>query len=371
MSAALPYLQKLRKSQLTDWAEATDLHNYEEYNKPELATLLDQHLQANQSIFAKDARLTDYYRRLSQTPRKGSPVKRDPRVEVSPLAKETPRSVLRSARRRQTRALEEEVKEEETKEETKEEPEAEPVAEPKEEAEQPQEESDASPPPVFQTPGPSPLNFQSALPASPALIADAVDRESVAWRKKASDWWTGSGVPDSTQSLRSLLSSAKAVQILTLLLEGCSIIYEILPLRFVSTISIWAIEISIKVPDVFVLVDSVFWAPFSLWLLTSILLPLTVAYFFNISLNITQGSSAASHTRRSRASPDNFDPLSFNIAKAGLSYLVYARQFNFFNLYSQLSIARVNAAVPGHWAGLVTGSAIGLVGTLYEAILRK
>ncbi|KAE8164048.1 hypothetical protein BDV40DRAFT_261253 [Aspergillus tamarii] len=363
MSAALPYLQKLRKSQLTDWAEATDLHNYEEYNKPELATLLDQHLQANQTIFAKDARLTDYYRRLSQTPRKASPVKRDPRVEVSPLAKETPRSVLRSARRRQTRALEEEVKEEEPKEE--------PKAEPKEKAEQPQEDSDASPPPVFQTPGPSPLNFQSALPASPALIADAVDRESVVWRNKASDWWTGSGVPDGTQSLRSLLSSVKAVQILTLLLEGCSIIYEILPLRFVSTISIWAIEISIKVPDVFVLVDGVFWAPFSLWLLTSILLPLTAAYFFNISLNITQGGSAASHTRRSRASPANFDPLSFNIAKAGLAYLVYARQFNFFNLYSQYSIARVNAAVPGQWAGLVTGSAIGLIGTIYEAILRK
>ncbi|GAB1194261.1 hypothetical protein BDV32DRAFT_114943 [Aspergillus pseudonomiae] len=366
MSAALPYLQKLRKSQLTDWAEATDLHDYEEYNKPELATLLDQHLQANQSIFAKDARLTDYYRRLSQTPRKGSPVKRDPRVEISPPVKETPRSAPRSARRRQMRVLEEEVKEEETKEEPKEEP----KAEPKEEAEQPQEESDASPPPVFQTPGPSPLNFQSALPASPALIADAVDRESVAWRKKASDWWAGSGVPDGTQSLRSLLSSVKAVQILTLLLEGCSIIYEVLPLRFVSTITIWAIEISIKVPDVFVLVDGVFWAPFSLWLLTSILLPLTVAYFFNISLNLAPGS-AASHARRSRASPANFDPLSFNIAKAGLAYLVYARQFNFFNLYSQFSIARVNAAVPGQWAGLVTGSAIGVIGTLYEAILRK
>ncbi|KAE8378500.1 hypothetical protein BDV26DRAFT_189119 [Aspergillus bertholletiae] len=367
MSAALPYLQKLRKSQLTDWAEATDLHDYEEYNKPELATLLDQHLQANQSIFAKDARLTDYYRRLSQTPRKGSPVKRDPRVEISPLAKETPRSVPRSTRRRQTRVLDEEVKVEEAKDETKEEP----KAEPKEEAEPSQDESDASPPPVFQTPGPSPLNFQSALPASPALIADAVDQESVVWCKKASDWWTGSGVPDGTQSLRALLSSVKAVQILTLLLEGGSIIYEVLPLRFVTTISIWAIEISIKVPDIFILVDGAFWAPFSLWLLTSILLPLTAAYFFNISLNIAQGGSAASHTRRSRTSPANFDPLSFNIAKAGLAYLVYARQFNFFDLYSQFSIARVNAAVPGQWAGLVTGSAIGVIGTLYEAILRK
>jgi hypothetical protein len=77
--------------------------SYEEYNKPELASALDHHLQANQSIFVNDSRLSDYYRRLTQTPRKGSPVKREPKVEVTPLAKEAPRS----ARRRQTRSKEE------------------------------------------------------------------------------------------------------------------------------------------------------------------------------------------------------------------------------------------------------------------------
>ncbi|KAB8076779.1 hypothetical protein BDV29DRAFT_169463 [Aspergillus leporis] len=347
MSAALPYLQKLRKSQLTDWAEATDLHDYEEYNKPELASALDHHLQANQSIFVNDSRLSDYYRRLTQTPRKGSPVKREPKVEVTPLAKEAPRS----ARRRQTRS----------KEESKEEVE-------------PTDESDASSPPaVFQTPGPSPLlSAQQALPPSPAVVTDAIDRQTTALRKSISDAWTGSGVPESSSALRSTLSSVKAVQILLLALEGACIVKETLPLRFVTTVSVWLdplIEIPVKVPDVFILVDGAFWAPFSLWLLTSIILPLTVAYFFNISLNIAQGSSAT--TRRSRAAQANFDPLSYNIAKALFAYLVYAQRFDFWDLYSRFSIAKVNAAVPGQWAGVVAGSAIGVIGTLYEAILRK
>ncbi|KAF7595240.1 hypothetical protein BBP40_006740 [Aspergillus hancockii] len=344
MSAALPYLQKLRKSQLTDWAEATDLHDYEEYNKPELASALDHHLQANQSIFADDSRLSDYYRRLTQTPRKGSPVKREPKVEVTPLAKEAPRS----ARRRQVRS-------EETKEEV-----------------EPTDESDGAPPAVFQTPGPSLLNARQALPPSPAVVTDAIDRQTAALRRSIGEAWNESGVTESSNALRSTLSSVKAVQILLLILEGACIIKETMPLRFVTTISVWLdplIEIPVKVPDVFILVDGAFWAPFSLWLITSIGLPLFVAYFFNISLKVAQGGTAS--TRRSRAAQTSFDPLSYNIAKALFAYLVYAQQFDFWNFYSRFSIAKVNAAVPGQWAGLVAGSAIGVIGTLYEAILRK
>ncbi|KAE8352191.1 hypothetical protein BDV28DRAFT_135603 [Aspergillus coremiiformis] len=355
MSAALPWLQKLRKPQLTDWAEATDLHDYEELNKPELAAALDEHLQANESIFVSDARLAEYYRRLSQTPRKGSPVKgspvkREPKVEVTPLAP-------RSARRRQTRTKEEspQYDEEDVKEQI-----------------EPTDESDTSPPPTFQTPGPSPLNFPRSLPASPAVVTDAIETGTTAFCQSLGNRWAESGVLENTYAVRSMLSSAKAVQILLLVLEGGCIIHETLPLRFVTTLSLWTdplVEISVKVPDIFILLDGAFWAPFSLWLLTSVVLPLTVAYFFNISLKIAQGG--ASTRGSSRDAQAIFDPLSFNIAKAGFAYLVYAKQFDFFDVYSQFSIARVNAAVPGQWAGLVTGSVIGVIGTLYEAILRQ
>lgn len=78
---------------------ALTLYSYEDLNKPELVTALDDHLQSNQAIFENDARLADYYRRLSQSPRL-SPTKREAKREtspakVSPTKLEPPKSVRR------------------------------------------------------------------------------------------------------------------------------------------------------------------------------------------------------------------------------------------------------------------------------------
>lgn len=78
--------------------------------------------------------------------------------------------------------------------------------------------------------------------------------------------------------------------------------------------------------------------------------------------------------RRGRSAANeraSFDPLTFNIVKALIVYKVYADRFDFFELFSQYSIAKVDASVPGHWGGMLTGTAIGVIGTLYEAILRR
>ena len=111
-----------------------------------------------------------------------------------------------------------------------------------------------------------------------------------------------------------------------------------------------------------------FWAPFSLWLLTSIFVPLVVSYFFNLSV---QHSGATGSRRGGKASTSSFDPLAFNIAKALLAYLVYGKHFTFWDVYSELSIEKIYASVPGQLNGLFTGAGVGLLGALYEAILRK
>lgn len=171
-------------------------------------------------------------------------------------------------------------------------------------------------------------------------------------------------------SLRSSLSSVKAIEIIVLALESLYIAYDLVPLRYVTTVSqidaLHTPELPIKVPDLFILVNPSFWAPFSLWLLTSLLLPLGVAYWFNLSLKAAQNSRGRTSTRQS-----DFDPLSFNIAKALIAYKVYADGFTFWDVYSPFSIERVNAALPGQWGGVLTGALVGVVGTLYEAILRK
>lgn len=233
--------------------------------------------------------------------------------------------------------------------------------------------------PVTQTPRPAQVQTLAELPPSPAVLAEAMERRTAEWTKRVEDTWVASGVKERSNALRSLLSSVKAVETLVLILEGSSVVKDLWPLRYLTTIpaieAIHTPEIPLRVPDLFVLVDGSFWAPFSLWLLTSLFLPLVVAYFFNISWHTAQQQSGPSTRRGTAASraaqSTTFDPLSFNIAKALIAYLVYAKHFTFWDLFSAFSVAKVNASVPGQWTGILTGTAIGLVGTLYEAILRQ
>jgi hypothetical protein len=68
-----------------------------------LEVALDEHLQANSSIFSGEKRLADYYKRLSQPVRVSSPIKKDPKSESSTASDE----VKKSARRRNTRVKDE------------------------------------------------------------------------------------------------------------------------------------------------------------------------------------------------------------------------------------------------------------------------
>ncbi|KAJ5105066.1 hypothetical protein NUU61_002413 [Penicillium alfredii] len=349
MSSGLPYLNKLRKPELVEFAEKTDLEDYATYNKNELVVALDKHLRDNRSIFAGDKKLAEYYKRLAQPARAASPVKREARVEVSPVTEK------KSVSRRSTKKKETE------------------------------EESDeaAKSPSVLRTSARAArtsLDAHAPLPPSPAVVTDAIDRQTTKMREGLESAWTASGVLERSHALRATLSSLKAVETIVLLLEGGSVLKELLPLRYLTTVpevpAVRLPAVHIKVPDFFVLLTGAFWAPLTLWLLTGLVLPLVFAYFFNLSLQAA-GGNGGSHTpaRRGRpsasASRASFDPLSFNIAKALLVYLVYADKFTFWDVFSNFAISKVNTAVPGHWAGMLTGTAIGVIGTLYEAILRR
>lgn len=221
-------------------------------------------------------------------------------------------------------------------------------------------------------------SVRSALdvPPSPAVVTDAIDRQTAKMREGIEHVWTASGVLERSHALRASLSSLKAIEAVVLFLEGGSVLKELVPLRYLTTLpaveAVKAPAISIKVPDVFVLLTGAFWAPFTLWLLTGLFLPLVAAYFFNLSWQAATGG-AQGPVRRGRSAASSrasFDPLAFNIAKALLVYKVYADHYTFCDMFSNFAIEKVNVSVPGQWAGMLTGTAIGAIGTLYEAILR-
>ncbi|KAH8705895.1 hypothetical protein BGW36DRAFT_19280 [Talaromyces proteolyticus] len=343
-SSTTTYLRNLRKGELTEFAEISDLKEYADLKKSELEAALDKHLRANSSIFSGEKRLGDYYKRLFQPARVSSPVKKEPKAETSSAASEE----KKTTRRRKTSTEADDTETEKTPASTT------AIA--------------------ARTPARSPLSF-SSLPPSPAVVTDAIDRQTTIVREKVSDAWTKSGISQRSDALRSALSSVKSIETIIVLLELVSLSYELIPLRYLTTFpavdTIATPEFSVKMPDLFVLITGAFWAPFLLWALTSLALPLTVAYFFNLSLRSQASHSHSTRRASATAGPATFDPLVYNIAKALISYLVYANHFTFWDVFSHFSVEKVNVSIPGQWPGLVTGSAIGILTSLYEAILKK
>lgn len=176
-----------------------------------------------------------------------------------------------------------------------------------------------------------------------------------------------------------------AINTLLLAAELFGLGREILPFQYLTTIpameNLHTPAFQVKIPDAFALLTGGFWAPLSLWLTTSVLLPSIFAYFININWKMSQPPKRthpyatrrvlAAQAASASAGSIDYDPLVFNVAKALVSYLVYGNKFTFWNMYNPISVDRVSHSVPGGIPGLLTGSAVCVLGSLYEAILRK
>ena len=175
--------------------------------------------------------------------------------------------------------------------------------------------------------------------------------------------------------LRSTLSSPLAVNGLIVAVEFYALSSALIEWRNAFGLPIPGLGkvVAVKGPDLFALVTPGFWAPFSLWLLTTIVAPTLVAYFINYP--VRNATSHSHGTRRATAQQDaapNVDPVVFNIAKALISYLIYASSGpTGVWPYKIATIQSVDQALYFGYPGLITTSLIGATFALYEAVLRK
>ncbi|OLN85567.1 hypothetical protein CCHL11_05867 [Colletotrichum chlorophyti] len=338
MSGANSWLARQRKSDLVEIAEQTGLTGYENQKKADLEVTLDEYLAENATKFSSDPKLAPYYN--SRAKASGSPVKRE-----APLT-----DLVKSTRRRATRALEEILPE-------------------------PESSSEEASSTALATRTPARnllLASRIPLPATPADVAEAVDRHTVAVRERVTELYDQSGIQEGTHAVRSSLSTVTSVLFTVAAFEAWNLRAEVLPLRYAFTIpAIPALGTSfypVYVPDVFLFVTSSFWSPVTLWTLTSVLIPSLFGYFYNLS--------AASHPQgRGRAKSStveyNVDPLVFSIVKALISFVIYGQKATFGGWINEQSIDRINGAIYGEWKGILTGAAITGLVSLYDAVLKK
>lgn len=216
----------------------------------------------------------------------------------------------------------------------------------------------------------------SNFPPSPAIVTDAIDRQTIRMRNSISEVYQKSNISEYLDQTRDLLSSPYAIAAFSLVVESYGLRKDILPSK--SLYDVPAVKYvkdsktTVYGPDVFLLFSQSFLAPFSLWLLTSLLLPLTLSYFINIPLKAHPSHSYKTRKATVKASPHmQFDPLIFNVAKALIAYVVYAQHFPLLGLYQHFTVATVNESIVGGYAGIITSSSIGALVTLYEAVLKK
>jgi hypothetical protein len=190
-------------------------------------------------------------------------------------------------------------------------------------------------------------------------------------RRRVTSLYKDSGITEATDVTREALSTVTSVLFSVAAFELWHIRPEILANRYAFTIPAVSVlgtsDFPVYIPDMFLLLTASFWSPATLWALTSIVIPTLFGYFYNL----TVGSH---HTgRRVRASEPDYvvDPLIFSIAKAIISYVVYAQGVTFGGWIDEVSVARINSAVYGGWKGVLVGCGVTALSSVYDAILKK
>lgn len=212
------------------------------------------------------------------------------------------------------------------------------------------------------------------LPPSPAAVADVIDSSTAELRSKVEHAWEDSGFTERIEALREYLSSVVSIESVVLAIEAFGLRSEVLPSRYAFTVpAIAGLSSSgwpVYLPDLFMLLSSAFWAPLTLWASTSLFAPLLFAYFFNLTLRARHAHAGA----RGQYAPQpthKVDPLTFNIVKALASYIVYSNRATFGGALADDTIETIRRAVPGGAEGLLIGSSIGALVSIYDAILKK
>lgn len=238
-----------------------------------------------------------------------------------------------------------------------------------------EDESNGASSALVQTPGRAlSLASRIPLPATPADVANAVDRSAVAVRTRVVSLYKESGFTEATNATRESLSTVTSVLFAINAFELYFLRPEVLADRYAFTIPAISFlhtnDYPVFVPDVFLLLTTSFWSPALLWAFTSVILPSLAGYFINLTAGSAQQHGRV--TRRNAPSLEHtVDPLTFSIVKAVISFVVYGQGVTFGGWFNPQSIERINGAVYGGYKGVLVGAAISGVFSVYDAILKK
>ncbi|KAL5117825.1 hypothetical protein ACEQ8H_004299 [Pleosporales sp. CAS-2024a] len=353
------WLQKKRKGELIELAQKAGLPHADGYLKDDLVDAIQDHLNSNETTYAKHPEFRDYYGRSA------SPVKRERSSPSAPL-------VITKTRRRTL------------------------IQAPSHEPPLLDASAHAKGTPtalVARTPRAVSRRVSEVLgevdmPASPAQLAEVADQSFQVMKEKTTALWNRTHIDYFRELVRENASSVATIQTLILLLEAAGLQYNTLQttptMALPDAVSTFSTSQYLLIPDFLALLTADWWAPATLWSLTNWILPLVLSYFFNLTLR-------SNTHRKSTDRQYPADPFTFNIVKAILAYTAYRiptpspalaaaaapprvmmeTHHLSWGPFSPHTVAVVRNNVPGGYHGLQIGALVGLLVSLYDAALKK
>ncbi|KAI4752736.1 hypothetical protein E4T44_14828, partial [Aureobasidium sp. EXF-8845] len=187
-----------------------------------------------------------------------------------------------------------------------------------------------------------------ALPPSPAVVTDVIEEQTARISEGMNKLWTATGIMDMLHEVRLDLSSVTGIHFTILLLESAALHYQTVPWKFAFDFpSLFGFpSFAVFLPDIFVFLTHHYWAPSLLWATMNFWIPLATGWLFNLSLKLKKKDGFEDYRPVYR-----IDPLMFSIAKALMSWMVYAQGNRLYGTFAEQTVQTVENAMPYGYSG--------------------
>ncbi|USW50320.1 Putative glutathione transferase 3 [Septoria linicola] len=360
------WLQRQRKAQLLELSEQAGLKQHEDTRKDDIVENLNDYLQTNSTRLAREPAFSGYFGTRSTPGRPSRASASDLLPDSVDDVVEEVKSVVKSRGRRATQVKQESEDDEGGI--------SSPVQaviasasnalSPITSALSPSGQLNPRTPALR---GGSRRQSQLPGPPSPSAVAELAEEASHNVTTSIKDLYNKSGVDESISNVRETLSSIAGIHVTVLILEGIAVQREVFPWQYAFDIPATPITPAhaVSVPNLFILLTGVYWSTILTWSTVSIFVPLLFAYFYNLTIRDVKRNNMRVAVPRYRA-----DPLTYNIVKALLTYIVFKKGVTF-GVIAPETIDRIEHAVLGGSNALLIGSGIGAIGALYEAAQHR
>jgi len=202
------------------------------------------------------------------------------------------------------------------------------------------------------------------------VVVDAIDVQTRRFSTGVSHALAATNAQSLFNDIREILSTVVGIETVVFLLEGFYLQRQLVPWRRAFDVppidALGTNTRTVHLPDFFILLTDIYWSTTLFWSITSFWLPLAASWTFNLTMRPVLRNGQTVHKPRWRC-----DPLTFNVVKGLLSWLVYSQGVRYFGLFADQTVLAVQRSMPAGYNGVMIGSLLGAIASLYDAAQRK